>query len=178
MDGRTQPLDATASAPARRVVAAHFVATDDGTGIVHIAPAFGEDDYALGRTEGLLFLQPVGLDGRFVGGPWAGEFVKENLNVAKEYVELITGGDVKAPEEIPPDTGAVIRRGLKKIACYRDPQGALHERSAICTHLDCVVHWNDLEKTWDCPCHGSRFDPLGQVVNGPANTNLPIPAKE
>jgi Rieske Fe-S protein len=108
----------------------------------------------------------------------AGTFLKENLNVAKEYVELVTGGDVKSVEEIVPDSGAVIRRGLKKIACYRDPQGAVHERSAICTHLDCVVHWNDLEKTWDCPCHGSRFDVTGQVVNGPAVSSLPMPSKE
>ena len=77
VDGRTQPLAPGEAGPARRVVAADFVATDDGTGIVHIAPAFGEDDYALGRAEGLLFLQPVGLDGRFSAGPWAGQFVKE-----------------------------------------------------------------------------------------------------
>jgi isoleucyl-tRNA synthetase len=77
VDGRTQPLAPGEAGPARRVVAADFVATDDGTGIVHIAPAFGEDDYALGRAEGLLFLQPVGLDGRFTAGPWAGQFVKE-----------------------------------------------------------------------------------------------------
>ena len=76
VDGRTQRLEG-ATGPARSVVAAAFVATDDGTGIVHIAPAFGEDDYALGRAEGLLFLQPVGLDGRFVGGPWDGQFVKD-----------------------------------------------------------------------------------------------------
>ena len=77
VNGRTQEITDEASAPVRHVVAGDFVATDDGTGIVHIAPAFGEDDYALGRAEGLLFLQPVGLDGTFVGGPWAGEFVKE-----------------------------------------------------------------------------------------------------
>ncbi|RLT35836.1 MAG: isoleucine--tRNA ligase [Chloroflexi bacterium] len=77
VDGRTQRIEGDVSAPARRVVAADFVQTDDGTGIVHIAPAFGEDDYALGRAEGLMFLQPVGLDGKFVGGPWAGEFVKD-----------------------------------------------------------------------------------------------------
>ena len=76
VNGRTQPL-APGEGPTRHVVAADFVATDDGTGIVHIAPAFGEDDYALGRAEGLLFLQPVGLDGRFSAGPWAGQFVKE-----------------------------------------------------------------------------------------------------
>ncbi len=77
VDGRTQRIEGDVLAPARRVVAAAFVETNDGTGIVHIAPAFGEDDYALGRAEGLMFLQPVGLDGCFIGGPWAGEFVKD-----------------------------------------------------------------------------------------------------
>jgi len=76
-DGVPQRLKANESLPERRVVAAPFVATDDGTGIVHIAPAFGEDDYQLGRSEGLAFLQPVSLSGTFVGGPWSGRFVKE-----------------------------------------------------------------------------------------------------
>jgi isoleucyl-tRNA synthetase len=76
-DGRWQPPPDGDALPARRVVAADFVATDDGTGIVHIAPAFGEDDHQLGRREGLLFLQPVSTSGRLVGGPWDGEFVKD-----------------------------------------------------------------------------------------------------
>jgi glycine/D-amino acid oxidase-like deaminating enzyme/nitrite reductase/ring-hydroxylating ferredoxin subunit len=100
-------------------------------------------------------------------------YVQENLNVAKEYLDLVTPGDVKAVDEIAPDTGAVMRRGLTKVACYRDTSGKLHEYSAICPHMKCVVMWNGLEKTWDCPCHGSRFDPYGCVVNGPANSNLP-----
>ena len=69
------------------------------------------------------------------------------------------------------DTG-IIRRGLTKIAAYRDEHGVLHERQAICTHLGCVVAWNSTEKSWDCPCHGSRFDALGHVLNGPANSDI------
>jgi Rieske Fe-S protein len=62
-----------------------------------------------------------------------------------------------------------VREGLHKIAAYRDDEGALHRHSAICPHLGCVVEWNSAEKTWDCPCHGSRFDKLdGHVLNGPA----------
>ena len=76
VEGHTQLVGADA-APARRIVGAAFVATDDGTGVVHIAPAFGEEDYALGRAEGLMFLEPVALDGTLVGGPFAGRFVKE-----------------------------------------------------------------------------------------------------
>jgi Rieske Fe-S protein len=102
----------------------------------------------------------------------AGEFAKEAVNVAAQYADWVTGGDVETVDEIAKDSGAVIRRGLTKVAVYRDAKGKLHELSAVCTHLGCIVHWNTLEKTWDCPCHGSRFDKLGKVVNGPANTDL------
>jgi len=74
---------------------------------------------------------------------------------------------------VPPGSGAVIRRGLKKIAVYRDDARKLHEMSAVCPHLEGIVAWNPAEKTWDCPCHGSRFDRFGKVVNGPAITDLP-----
>jgi Rieske Fe-S protein len=66
------------------------------------------------------------------------------------------------------DSGAVITRGLSKIAMYRDREGQLHEHSAVCTHMGCIVHWNPVEKSWDCPCHGSRFSAHGEVINGPA----------
>jgi Rieske Fe-S protein len=58
------------------------------------------------------------------------------------------------------------------IAAYRDSKGGLHEMSAVCNHLGCIVHWNAAETTWDCPCHGSRFDRFGKVINGPANRDL------
>jgi Rieske Fe-S protein len=90
----------------------------------------------------------------------------------------VTDGDVETVDEIDKDSGAVIRRGLTNVAVYRDAKGNLHELSAVCSHLGCIVHWNTPEKTWDCPCHGSRFDKLGKVVNGPANTDLaPIEEK-
>jgi len=90
-----------------------------------------------------------------------------------QYVEdHLTGGDVNSPEEIAQGEGAIIRRGMTKRAVYRDERGTVHERSAVCPHLGCVVSWNSLEKTWDCPCHGSSFDRYGRVVNGPANSDL------
>lgn len=92
--------------------------------------------------------------------------------VAGDFTDLLTSGDVDSAEEIAPGSGAVIRKGLTKTAVYKDPQGKTFECSAICPHLGCVVNWNPLEKSWDCPCHGSRFDPLGKVVNGPANSDL------
>lgn len=99
-------------------------------------------------------------------------YLKENLNVAARYGELVTGGEVDSAEQIPLDSGAIIRRGLKKLAVYKDSLGKAHEFSAICPHLKCVVHWNSSEKSWDCPCHGSRFSPLGEVLNGPAVVGL------
>jgi nitrite reductase/ring-hydroxylating ferredoxin subunit len=101
-----------------------------------------------------------------------GRFAKENLNVAWQYGDWLTGGDVSSSDEIAPDAGAVLRRGLSKVAAYRDEQGILHKRSAVCPHLGCIVDWNDADKTWDCPCHGSRFDRHGRVINGPANHDL------
>jgi glycine/D-amino acid oxidase-like deaminating enzyme/nitrite reductase/ring-hydroxylating ferredoxin subunit len=100
------------------------------------------------------------------------EFLSENVNVATQYTDLVTAGDVKSISEIAPGSGAIIRRGLKKIAAYRDEEGRLQELSAVCPHLGCIVDWNSLEHTWDCPCHGSRFDAEGHVVMGPANTDL------
>lgn len=100
------------------------------------------------------------------------EFASENLNVAEQYADYMTGGDVDSVGEIKPGEGAIIRDGLKKIAVYRDESGALHERSAVCVHLGCIVAWNSREKSWDCPCHGSRYDAYGKVFQGPANRNL------
>lgn len=100
------------------------------------------------------------------------EFVKQNLNVAAQYRDWATKGEVESLEDIAPGTGAVLRRGTKKISVYRDDQGNIHQRSAVCTHLYCIVDWNTAERTWDCPCHGSRFDAYGNVVNGPAITSL------
>lgn len=101
------------------------------------------------------------------------DYARENINVAVQYVEdHLTGGDVVSPEEIAPGAGAIIRRGMKKSAVYRDDLGTLHEHSAVCPHLGCIVRWNSLEKTWDCPCHGSSFDRYGRVINGPANSDL------
>ena len=79
---------------------------------------------------------------------------------------------MSSADEIATGNGAVLRRGIKKLAVYRDENASLHEMSAVCTHLGCIVAWNSLEHTWDCPCHGSRFDRYGHVVNGPANRDL------
>jgi glycine/D-amino acid oxidase-like deaminating enzyme/nitrite reductase/ring-hydroxylating ferredoxin subunit len=101
------------------------------------------------------------------------DFLHENLNVAAQYTDLLTPGDVDSVDQIRKGEGCIMRSGLSKAAAYRDEDGTVHSVSAICTHLGCVVTWNSAEKTWDCPCHGSRFDKLGSVINGPANKDLP-----
>ena len=103
----------------------------------------------------------------------AKEYLKENINVAEQLVDLVTPGEVESVAEIAPGSGAIIRRGLKKIAAYKDETGTVHQLSAVCRHLGCIVDWNSLEKTWDCPWHGSRYDARGRVIMGPANSDLP-----
>jgi len=100
------------------------------------------------------------------------DFIHENLNVAAQYADVLTPGEVDSPDEIEKDEGAVVRSGLSKTAVYRDHDGIVHKMSAVCRHLGCIVAWNAAEKTWDCPCHGSRYDRLGAVINGPANSDL------
>ena len=99
-------------------------------------------------------------------------FAREASNMAWQYTDWVKPGDIDSAAQIPAGGGAVIRRGMHKIAVYRDPGGTTHELSARCTHLGCVVRWNHAENTWDCKCHGSRFDALGHVLSGPAVHDL------
>jgi glycine/D-amino acid oxidase-like deaminating enzyme/nitrite reductase/ring-hydroxylating ferredoxin subunit len=96
------------------------------------------------------------------------ELAKHSVDVAVQFAKGYLSPDTASVDDIRPGEGRVVRRGAKKIAAYRDEQGQLHEKSAVCTHLKCIVEWNGAEKSWDCPCHGSRFDPYGEVINGPA----------
>lgn len=101
-----------------------------------------------------------------------GEFLKENINVAAQFKDFVTPGEVKDPMEVMPGTGKIMRKGMSKVAVYCDQDGVRHQCSAVCTHMGCVVHWNEVESSWDCPCHGSRFDPFGKVITGPASKDL------
>jgi nucleotide-binding universal stress UspA family protein/nitrite reductase/ring-hydroxylating ferredoxin subunit len=80
---------------------------------------------------------------------------------------------VQAIRELDPGQGGIIEQQGEKLAAFMDETGELHLMSAKCTHLGCTVAWNPGERTFDCPCHGSRFGPLGEVVNGPAARTLP-----
>lgn len=101
-----------------------------------------------------------------------GEFAGENANVAAQYADWLAPAEVDDAARIAPDSGAIVRDGLGRLAVYRGADGTLHRCDATCPHLGCVVQWNSLERSWDCPCHGSRFDPFGTVLCGPATRNL------
>ncbi len=100
------------------------------------------------------------------------ELVREGARVIGGYARFVTPGEVADASEIAPGEAAILRRDLEKVAAYRDPEGVLHERSAVCTHLGCVVGWNASATRWECPCHGSRFEPTGRVTGGPATADL------
>ena len=105
------------------------------------------------------------------------DMLRENLNVAVQYTDWITPGE-SSFDDIPVGEGRLVRMGAHKVAAYRDDRGLLHLRDATCTHLRCIVDWNSAEKSWDCPCHGSRFSPEGRVLNGPALADLaPVSAE-
>ena len=145
-------------------------------------------DSGMGMTHGTIagMLLPALISGK--QHPWAALYdpmritlhstellglVKDGADVAVQFGDYVTPGQVSDVADIPRGEGRVIRRGLHKIAAYRDERGTVHECSAVCTHLKCIVDWNTAEKSWDCPCHGSRFDPRGKVISGPAVADLP-----
>lgn len=101
-----------------------------------------------------------------------GEYAGENLNVAGQFTDYLTPGEIKSLDELRPGHGAIMREGLTKLAVCRDEGGNIHKLSAVCPHLGCIVAWNSTEKTWDCPCHGSKYRADGRVYQGPANSDL------
>ena len=102
----------------------------------------------------------------------APEFVKENVAVAAHLVGGYLGSKAKSYDELGPGEAAILKVDGDNVAAYRDEGGALHAVSAVCTHLGCLVGWNQTDKTWDCPCHGSRFELSGEVIHGPATQPL------
>ncbi len=104
-------------------------------------------------------------------GVW--DYLKENV----DYPYYLVKTRLAAPEgdalaAVAPGEGKILKLKGKKVAVSRDASGKVTKRSAVCTHMGCIVRWNVAESTWDCPCHGSRFKPDGAVISGPAETPL------
>jgi Rieske Fe-S protein len=115
---------------------------------------------------------------KLVGGTW--KYLKENKDYPYYMVrDWLAGAEGTSLEELPRGTGRILNLDGKKVAAHRDDSGKVVLCSPVCTHLQCIVGWNHAEQTWDCPCHGSRFKPTGEVISGPAEEPLekiPVPA--
>jgi nitrite reductase/ring-hydroxylating ferredoxin subunit len=150
-----------------------FIATgDSGNGITHGALAgMLLTDLIIGRENPWAKLYDPS---RMVTQPLAAkEFLRENLNVALSYGGYLEGmSHNEQGVQLERGQGAVVRRGVRRVAVYMDEAGQRHECAAVCTHLGGPVHWNSAERSWDCPCHGARFDPYGNVITGPAVKGL------
>jgi glycine/D-amino acid oxidase-like deaminating enzyme/nitrite reductase/ring-hydroxylating ferredoxin subunit len=106
---------------------------------------------------------------RFTPVKSAKGFIKENVDVALHYIkDYLSPGAYGKPGEVLPGEGKLVKADGEHLAASRDQQGKWTALSPVCTHLECIVHWNPMEKSWDCPCHGSRFSIDGEVIEGPA----------
>jgi glycine/D-amino acid oxidase-like deaminating enzyme/nitrite reductase/ring-hydroxylating ferredoxin subunit len=107
----------------------------------------------------------------FHGGLW--RYLRENLDYPWYLLRDRLGrADVHAVESVPAGEGRIVSLRAGKCAVHRAENGSLSICSAVCTHMKCIVHWNGADRTWDCPCHGSRFSPQGEVLGGPAEQPL------
>lgn len=100
------------------------------------------------------------------------KFMKENLDVAAHLVSGYLSRRPKSYDELAPGDAVIMEVAGKRVAAFKDEQGTVHAVSAVCTHMGCVVGWNETDRTWDCPCHGSRFELSGEVIHGPATRPL------
>jgi nitrite reductase/ring-hydroxylating ferredoxin subunit len=153
----------------------YVITGDSGMGMTHgTLGAMINSDLILGRDNPYAALyDPKRLK---VGA--VSELFREGANEVSKLGDWFKPGEIRSPDELKPGTGAIMRRGLGKVAVYKDEQGALHEHSVKCSHLGCVVRFNPDTTSWDCPCHGSRFGIDGKVLNGPAITPLSPVEKE
>lgn len=106
------------------------------------------------------------------------QFASENVTAVKELASHFMPGEISSEDELGPGEGALIRSGGRKLGVSRDENGKLHRVTSACTHSGCTIHWNSFEQCWDCGCHGSHFDPNGQVLNAPAVSPLRDPDEE
>lgn len=108
---------------------------------------------------------------KLAGGTW--RYVTENVDYPYYLLrDRLARPEVESTDSIQIGQGKIAKHEGKKVAAYRDETGKVTMLSPVCTHLGCIVRWNDADKTWDCPCHGSRFKPTGEVFSGPAESPL------
>ncbi len=147
----------------------YIITGDSGNGMTHCTiGAMLITDQIMGRTNDWeLLYNPSRISFKA-----AQTYLRENLNVAAQYKDWFKGNRFEDVEDLAWGEGTVFRSGIRQIAAYKNHEGRLEFLSAACPHLSGVVHWNTAEKSWDCPCHGSRFNCHGKVIEGPAVKDL------
>lgn len=106
-----------------------------------------------------------------LSGAW--DYLKENVDYPYYYVkDKLAAAEGTSLDDVEPGEGKILKLEGQRVAAYRSPSGHLSVLSPACTHMGCVVHWNEADATWDCPCHGSRFRDTGEVLAGPAESPL------
>jgi glycine/D-amino acid oxidase-like deaminating enzyme/nitrite reductase/ring-hydroxylating ferredoxin subunit len=127
-------------------------------------------DYVLGRDNPWSELFSINRK-NLRAGAW--NYVRENMDYPYYLLrDRFTPAEGNSTDAVKPGEGKLLQLNGKRVACYRDAEGSLNVVSAVCTHMGCFVRWNEAEETWDCPCHGSRFRPNGEVIAGPAESPL------
>lgn len=161
-----------------------FIGTSPLQKNIYIATGFGPDGLTYGTLSGMIISDLItGKETsyakiydpkRFTPGASSKRFLKENIDVASHLIkDYFFKESEKDLEQVNNEQGKIVEIDGKKYGAFRDGTGQLHVVSAVCTHMGCIVHWNNGEKSWDCPCHGSRFSVDGEVLEGPAFKNLP-----
>jgi glycine/D-amino acid oxidase-like deaminating enzyme/nitrite reductase/ring-hydroxylating ferredoxin subunit len=160
-----------------------YVGTNPGSDHVYVATGYSGNGMTNGTLAALVLADQIHgektrWDDLLDATRWkpvasAKAFVTENATFPKQLIkDRLPAPGAEALAAIPAGEGQVLSLGGERLAVYRNFNGELGAVSPVCTHLGCHVQWNNAEKSWDCPCHGSRFDPHGRVLNGPAVSAL------
>ncbi|WNG24650.1 FAD-dependent oxidoreductase [Cystobacter fuscus] len=155
-----------------------YIGRNSGSRHVWVATGFSGTGMTFGTLAGMILSDLIlGRDNRYASlydatrvKPVAGakDFVHENAEVAFHFVaDRLARPDTHDLSDVPPGEGRIVEVEGRKVAVYREASGGVHALSPVCTHLGCHVHWNNAERSWDCPCHGGRYSPTGEVLNGP-----------
>jgi glycine/D-amino acid oxidase-like deaminating enzyme/nitrite reductase/ring-hydroxylating ferredoxin subunit len=108
---------------------------------------------------------------KLLGGTW--DYIRENLDYPYYMIkDRMSSAETETLQSVKPGDGKILKLKGRRLAVYRDPKGKVTTLSPICTHLGCIVNWNPAESTWECPCHGSKFEAQGKVLAGPAEAPL------